>query len=1072
MKKYFVLVVLFLLASIVQAQVEFEPNNTIIQNISQNTFVAPVVIAANITTNNPNDKDFFRIDFPYCANWSINIINPNGTPCFLKMYVYNAPNTASAILNTNGVSFDFNFGLPAPVRLNCGQSVYLQIDQVSGADLGAYSISVSENQGIDYPCNNSFSSAAPIPMDTTFEEMLWSYDCDGNNDRGYFKVQSTQCGVLFTEVSGVNANQKINLNVYDSAFVLIHSVSAASNGASFNAATLISTGTYYLRFTEWTGGCCQNGYNTYQLANDPFTVATSFNSTDAFECNNSFATASQMPIDTTFDAMLWGTNYLITQGQSHDQNEDQDFFVINSRQCGVWEVGITGINGNQKLEISIYDSLFQLVNQEIAAWNGQNVSVATLISDGTYYMRIDEWTGGCCQNGYNTYELANDPFTVTSAFNSSDGFECNNSFVTASSIPIDTSFDAMLWGTNYLITQNQSFDQNHDQDFFVINSTQCGVWEVEITGINGNQKLEISIYDSLFQLVNQEVAAWNGQNVSIATLISDGTYYMRIDEWTGGCCQNGYNVYQLVNDPFTVASTFNSSDGFECNNSFATASPIPIDTAFDAMLWGTNYLITQNQSHDRNEDQDFFVVNSTQCGVWNVEISGVNANQKLEISIYDTLHRLVNRSIAAFNGQIASAATLISEGVYYMRIDEWTGGCCQNGYNVYHLANDPFTVTSWFDASDGGECNNTFSTAFNLPLDTTMNLKLWGINYLISDGQTYDRDEDQDYFRVDVPECGIWDFDMTGINGSQKMEFSLFDTLFGLEHHALAGANGGNVTTSVLLTPGIHYIRINEWTGGCCQSGYNVYQLADDAFTINCTFSPLAQITSAPDTACIGELLSFSSDSINASNWLWNFGNASVPDSSTLQNPMGVYFNSAGSFDVTLSVGGCSMDSIPIEILPNTASPTITAQGLSLSSSSAIGNQWYLNGQMIPQANGASYSVTQSGSYSVCLSGPGICGSPCSDTLWVNILGIDQEGLDQAFQLFPNPSSGKFKVMLPSGTETFEITDAVGHLLLRKEVQTGEELLEMELFAAGVYLLAAKSADWKVVKKLIITRGR
>ncbi|MFN8393996.1 MAG: hypothetical protein U0176_04910 [Bacteroidia bacterium] len=65
----------------------------------------------------------------------------------------------------------------------------------------------------------------------------------------------------------------------------------------------------------------------------------------------------------------------------------------------------------------------------------------------------------------------------------------------------------------------------------------------------------------------------------------------------------------------------------ECNNTFATACLLPVDTSIDIKIWGWNYLISNNSSHDLNEDQDFFKIQPNQCGVYNLSITGVNSSQ-------------------------------------------------------------------------------------------------------------------------------------------------------------------------------------------------------------------------------------------------------------------------------------------------------------------------------------------------------------------------------------------------------------------------------------------------------------
>ncbi|MFN8393995.1 MAG: hypothetical protein U0176_04905 [Bacteroidia bacterium] len=155
MKKIILLPLFFLAIAICGwSQVEFEPNNTIIQN-------TPTILSQPrllyLPTSRPQalTTATFKIVLPHCGTWAFNIVNPNGSPCVLKMYIYNAQNTNNWIINSGGATFDFNNGLPEPVRVNCGQVMYVQIDQASGTNLGAYSLTKDGGTLSGYTCTEN-----------------------------------------------------------------------------------------------------------------------------------------------------------------------------------------------------------------------------------------------------------------------------------------------------------------------------------------------------------------------------------------------------------------------------------------------------------------------------------------------------------------------------------------------------------------------------------------------------------------------------------------------------------------------------------------------------------------------------------------------------------------------------------------------------------------------------------------------------------------------------------------------------------------------------------------------------
>jgi PA domain/Bacterial Ig-like domain (group 3)/Subtilase family/Putative Ig domain/Secretion system C-terminal sorting domain/PKD-like domain/HYR domain/Ig-like domain CHU_C associated len=100
----------------------------------------------------------------------------------------------------------------------------------------------------------------------------------------------------------------------------------------------------------------------------------------------------------------------------------------------------------------------------------------------------------------------------------------------------------------------------------------------------------------------------------------------------------------------------------------------------------------------------------------------------------------------------------------------------------------------------------------------------------------------------------------------------------------------------------------------------------------------------------------------------------------------------SGNYTVTVTdANGCSAtsESGPIIVNPLPAVPTITANGpvifcdggsVTLTSSSATGNQWYLNGNIINGATNQTYVVTASGNYTVTVTTTGGCSASSSAT--------------------------------------------------------------------------------------------
>ena len=115
-------------------------------------------------------------------------------------------------------------------------------------------------------------------------------------------------------------------------------------------------------------------------------------------------------------------------------------------------------------------------------------------------------------------------------------------------------------------------------------------------------------------------------------------------------------------------------------------------------------------------------------------------------------------------------------------------------------------------------------------------------------------------------------------------------------------ATGLNTTTgdTVLAFPSANttYTVAGTNASGCVDSTTVSVQLS--------AAGPVASFTSSTNV-CEGDSITFNNTSTDATGFNWSFPGGTTPDT-TIQNPV-VTYNSAGTFDVTLTALGCSTDS-------------------------------------------------------------------------------------------------------------------------------------------------------------------
>jgi hypothetical protein len=218
---------------------------------------------------------------------------------------------------------------------------------------------------------------------------------------------------------------------------------------------------------------------------------------------------------------------------------------------------------------------------------------------------------------------------------------------------------------------------------------------------------------------------------------------------------------------------------------------------------------------------------------------------------------------------------------------------------------------------------------------------------------------------------------------------------------------GGSVTLTSSSVFGNQWYRDNVAIANATASTYNA--TASGSYTVtftdprSCTsvpsqgvavtvYSPPATPTigaSGQTTFCNGGSVVLTSSSASGNQW--------YRDGVAIATTQSINVTTAGNYKVTVTdAHGCSATSAetPVIVNPLPATPTITAGGattfcngssVTLTSSSASGNQWYLNGAAIAGATGSSYSATASGSYTVRVTDGNACSSAMSSATAVTV---------------------------------------------------------------------------------------
>ena len=177
-------------------------------------------------------------------------------------------------------------------------------------------------------------------------------------------------------------------------------------------------------------------------------------------------------------------------------------------------------------------------------------------------------------------------------------------------------------------------------------------------------------------------------------------------------------------------------------------------------------------------------------------------------------------------------------------------------------------------------------------------------------------------------------------------------------------------------------------------AGYGNRLFVDNINITGVSSAATANFNASSSTACAGQTVTFTNTSVGATSWNWNFGAGASPATATGAGPHAVTYSTSGTKSVSLSINsGASVSNQNVTINAIPATPTINAGGattfctggsVTLTSSSASGNQWSLNGSPIGGATNQNYTANAAGNYTVTTT-TSVCPSSPSNATTVTV---------------------------------------------------------------------------------------
>jgi hypothetical protein len=193
-------------------------------------------------------------------------------------------------------------------------------------------------------------------------------------------------------------------------------------------------------------------------------------------------------------------------------------------------------------------------------------------------------------------------------------------------------------------------------------------------------------------------------------------------------------------------------------------------------------------------------------------------------------------------------------------------------------------------------------------------------------------------------------------------------------------------------------------------------------------------------------------------DYLWNFGDPASGVNNTFDGQFPIHaFSSPGIYTVTLTLpSDCNPITITQQVIANPTSaitPVITLNSFYLESTPSAQYQWYLNNNLIAGATSQSYTPTANGDYTVTITDSNNC-TQTSFVFNLTNVGIRTSNNPLNFSIYPNPANQLIQINNPTQKQTtFTITDLVGNIIIKKNINKSTESINIAQLSNGIYLI-------------------
>jgi mannan endo-1,4-beta-mannosidase len=167
-------------------------------------------------------------------------------------------------------------------------------------------------------------------------------------------------------------------------------------------------------------------------------------------------------------------------------------------------------------------------------------------------------------------------------------------------------------------------------------------------------------------------------------------------------------------------------------------------------------------------------------------------------------------------------------------------------------------------------------------------------------------------------------------------------------------------------------------------------------------------------------------------------------------------------------------NTLTITVNPTPPKPTIVWNNITLQSSAAAGNQWYLDNGTIKDSVKQTFVPVKNGNYYVIVT-LNSCPSPQSDIFSLTNVGINDLVYKSNAFAIPNPTTGPFQIYLDGSVDNaynIEITNTLGDKFQVNSIKKDDHSLQLDLTAIpnGIYFIRLETNKKRYVIKVYKTQ--